>query len=408
MPDKKTDENYMSIALDLAAMGQGRTSPNPMVGAVIVKEGKIVGKGWHKKAGTPHGEAVALTNAGASAEGGTLYVNLEPCCHRDKLTPPCTDAILKSGIRRVVVGMEDPNPKVSGKGIEILREAGLQVDVGVLKERCERLNRVFAKFISTRMPFVTLKVAQTLDGKIATSTGESKWITGPEARKHGHMLRNFSDAIIVGIGTVLRDDPSLTTRLEDVENARDPERIILDSTLRIPLDAKVLNVQSKARTYIATTLAAPTAKIKELKKKGAEILMMEGDAIKLPLLMEELGKMGLINVLVEGGSRVNVEALRCGVVDKAMFFIAPKILGGDDARGSIGGSSPESLDMAIPLFDMRFSKLGEDLLVEGFLKKRAERPEEAGRPQPVERQNGEEEAHAEKDRRRRRRKRHKK
>ncbi len=404
MSDKKSDENYMSIALDLAAKGQGRTSPNPMVGAVIVKDGKIVGKGWHRKAGTPHGEAAALMDAGPNAEGGTLYVNLEPCCHRDKLTPPCTDAILGSRIRRVVVGMPDPNPKVAGKGIDTLREAGVKVDVGVLRERCERLNRVFTKFITTRMPFVTLKVAQTLDGKIATSTGESKWITGPEARKHGHMLRNVADAIIVGIGTVLRDDPSLTTRLEDVENARDPERIILDSTLRIPLDAKVLNVQSKAKTYIATTLAAPTAKIKEIKKKGAEILMMEGDAIKLPLLMEELGKMGLINVIVEGGSRVNAEALRSGVVDKAAFFIAPKILGGDDARGSIGGSSPESLDMAIPLLDMRFTRLGEDLLVEGFLKRSEEyhpdQQQSSDRPQPVDRLPD--------DRRHRRRKRHKK
>jgi diaminohydroxyphosphoribosylaminopyrimidine deaminase/5-amino-6-(5-phosphoribosylamino)uracil reductase len=400
MPDKKTDENYMSIALDLAAMGRGRTSPNPMVGAVIVKDGNIVGKGWHKKAGTPHGEAAALIKAGANAEGATLYVNLEPCCHRDKLTPPCTDAILKSSIRRVVVGMLDPNPKVSGKGVEILREAGVEVEVGVLQERCEKLNKVFTKFILTRMPFVTLKVAQTLDGKIATSTGESKWITGPEARKHGHMLRNFADAIVVGIGTVLRDDPSLTTRIEDAENTKDPERIILDSTLRIPLDAKVLNVQSKATTYIATTLAAPTAKIKELKKKNAEIIILgEGSSITMPLLMEELGKMGLINVLIEGGSRVNAEALRSGVVDKVAFFIAPKILGGDDARGSIGASSPESLDQAIPLYDMRFTRLGEDILVEGFLKK----PDE-GRPE----HNGQGEPQEEKTHHRRRRKRHKK
>ena len=386
MPDKKTDENYMSIALDLAAMGRGRTSPNPMVGAVIVKDGKIVGKGWHKKAGTPHAEALALLKAGADAEGGTLYVNLEPCCHLDKLTPPCTDAILKSSIRRVVVGMLDPNPKVSGKGIETLREGGVEVEVGVLQERCEKLNKVFTKFILTRMPFVTLKVAQTLDGKIATSTGESKWITGPDARKHGHMLRNFADAIVVGIGTVLRDDPSLTTRIEDAENTKDPERIILDSTLRIPLDAKVLNVQSKATTYIATTLAAPTAKIKELKKKNAEIIILgEGGSITMPLLMEELGKMGLINVLIEGGSRVNAEALRSGVVDKVAFFIAPKILGGDDARGSIGASSPESLDQAIPLHDMRFTRLGEDVLVEAFLKKPDEEcPEDTGQEEPQE------------------------
>jgi diaminohydroxyphosphoribosylaminopyrimidine deaminase/5-amino-6-(5-phosphoribosylamino)uracil reductase len=390
MPDRKTDENYMVIALDLAQMGRGTASPNPMVGAVVVKDGKVVGKGFHKRPGTPHGEAIALMKAGDKAEGATLYVNLEPCCHTDKLTPPCTEAVIKSKVARVVVGMVDPNPKVSGRGIKELQDAGIEVDVGILQERCEKLNFGFTKFIRTGIPFVTIKVAQTIDGKIATSTGESKWITGPEARRHGHLMRNQSDAILVGIGTVLRDDPSLTTRLGEGEESRDPSRIILDSSLRIPLDAKVLNVDSKAKTFVATTIAAPTQKIKELKKKKAEILIIDADGsgkVSMPLLMEELARMGMTNVLVEGGARTNAEALRAGVVDKVMFFIAPKILGGDDAKGSIGGTSPESLDDAIPIYDTHYTRLGDDLLIEGFIRKpgaEATPSVSPGEPQPDE------------------------
>ena len=372
MNENKTDEYYMNIALDLAQMGKGMTSPNPMVGAVVVRDGKIVGKGWHKKAGTPHGEAIALDKAGAKAEGGTLYVNLEPCCHTDKLTPPCSEAVIKSKVAKVVIGMVDPNPKVSGKGVEALKKAGIEVVVGVLQERCERLNQVFTKYITTGMPFVTMKIAQTLDGKIATATGESKWITGVEARRFGHTLRNYADAIVVGIGTVLRDDPSLTTRLEDNPNSRDPNRIILDSRLRIPPDAKVLNVDSKATTYVATTVAAPTQKMKEVKAKGAELLIIdeaEEGMLNLVMLMEELAKMGMTNILFEGGARVNAEALRSGIIDKAMFFIAPKLLGGDDAKGSIGGRSPESLSDAVPLLDIHYTRLGDDLLIEGYLNK---------------------------------------
>ncbi|HLB25541.1 MAG TPA: bifunctional diaminohydroxyphosphoribosylaminopyrimidine deaminase/5-amino-6-(5-phosphoribosylamino)uracil reductase RibD [Nitrospirota bacterium] len=379
MPDRKTDENFMAIALDLALLGRGTASPNPMVGAVVVKDGKIVGKGFHKRPGTPHGEAIALAKAGDKAEGATLYVNLEPCCHRDKLTPPCTEAIMGSGVSRVVVGMVDPNPKVSGKGIQTLREAGVEVEAGVLQERCERLNSAFSKYITSGYPFVTIKIAQTLDGKIATSTGESKWITSLDARRYGHMLRDKADVIIVGIGTILRDDPSLTTRLEE-EKGRDPHRVVLDSHLRVPLDAKVLSVDSKARTYIATTVDAPTHKMKELKKMKAELLIIDKDEegrVSLPMLMEELARMGMTNLLIEGGARVNSEALRAGVVDKVMFFIAPKILGGDDARGSIGGKSPESIADAIPVHDMHYTRLGDDLLVEGYVKKRAHAAETA-------------------------------
>lgn len=370
MADIKTDEKYMAIALDLAEKGRGTTSPNPMVGAVVVKDGKVVGKGWHKKAGTPHGEAIALEKAGKLAVGGTLYVNLEPCCHRDKLTAPCTDAVISSKVSRVVVAMVDPNPKVAGRGIEKLREAGIEVVTGVLGERAMRLNEVFTKYITTGYPFVTLKVAQTLDGKIATASGESKWITGPEARKTGHRLRSQSDAIMIGVGTVLKDDPSLTTRLEDMPETRDPHRIILDSHLRLPLDAKVLNLVSKSKTFIATTIAASTGKMKSIKAKKAEILIIDADEngrVNIPALMEELARLGMTNILLEGGARVNSAVLRAGMVDKAMFFIAPKILGGDDARGSIGGGSPDSLDKAVMLTCVHHTTVGQDILVEGYI-----------------------------------------
>jgi len=370
MDDKKTDEKFMGMALDLAGLGRGTATPNPMVGAVVVKDDKVVGKGWHKRPGTPHAEAIALEKSGAKAEGATLYVNLEPCCHTDKLTPPCTDAVIKSKVARVVIGMVDPNPKVAGKGIQALRDAGIEVETGVMHDRAEKLNRAFSKHIITGMPYVTMKVAQTLDGKIATSTGESRWITGLDSRRQGHLLREQADAIIVGIGTVLRDDPSLTTRLDDALNPRDPHRIILDSQLRVPLDAKVLNVDSKAKTYIATTIAASTQRMKEIKKKKGEILIIDSDSegrVSFGLLMEELARMGMTNVLIEGGARVNAEALRAGVVDKVMFFIAPRILGGDDARGSIGGKSPETLIDAVPLRDVHFNRVGDDILVEGFV-----------------------------------------
>jgi diaminohydroxyphosphoribosylaminopyrimidine deaminase / 5-amino-6-(5-phosphoribosylamino)uracil reductase len=370
MADTRQDEKYMSMALELAEKGRGTASPNPMVGAVIVKDGKVVGKGWHKRPGTPHAEAVALEKAGALSEDATIYVNLEPCCHRDKLTPPCADAIIRHRVARVVIGMVDPNPKVSGKGIQVLRDAGIQVDLGVMGERCERLNEAFSKHITTGMPFVTLKVAQTLDGKIATSSGDSKWITGPDARRLGHRLRSHSDAIMVGIDTVLKDDPSLTTRLEEQPGARDPHRVILDSRLRIPLDAKVLNQTSKSLTYIATTIDAPTAKLREIKKKKAEILILDKDEsgmIDMPSLMQEISKLGMTSVLVEGGAHVNASALRSGMVDKVVFFLAPKLLGGDDARGSIGGGSPDSLDKAVELTCVSHTTVGRDIMVEGYI-----------------------------------------
>jgi len=371
--DLKKDDIYMAMALELAEKGRFTANPNPMVGAVIVVGDKVVARGWHKRPGTPHAEAMALDKAGDRANGSTLYVSLEPCCHKDKRTPPCTDRVIKAGVSRVVIAMSDPNPKVNGKGIKMLRDAGLDVKVGTLRERAEQLNRPFSKYITAGAPYVTLKVAQTLDGKIATSTGESKWITGPESRQYGHMVRNRVDAIMVGIGTIMKDDPSLTTRVEGGGLSHDPHRIILDSHLRIPLDAKVLNLRSRAKTYVATTVNAPTSKMKEVKDKKAEILIVDPDEtgrISFPALMDELAKLGMLNLLIEGGARVNASALRAGVVDRALFFIAPKILGGDDARGSIGGGSPEYLDDAINLNIIKHTNLGRDILIEGIVEAR--------------------------------------
>src|SRR5512143_342746 len=261
------DEKYMRMALRLAARAKGRTSPNPMVGAVVVKNGKVVATGYHHRAGEPHAEAIALRKAGRQAKGATLYVTLEPCSHTDKRTPPCTPLVMQSGVKRVVIGMIDPNPRVSGGGVKTLGKAGLEVVTGVLETGAKKLNEAFIKHISSGMPFVTLKIAQTLDGKVATATGESKWITGELARQEGHRLRDTNDAILVGINTVLKDNPSLTAR---VPGGRDPLRVIVDSRLRIPADARVITQKSSVGTVVAALADAPKAKIKKLQDAGAE------------------------------------------------------------------------------------------------------------------------------------------
>lgn len=348
-------------------MGKGRTSPNPMVGALVVKGKRIIGKGYHKKSGTPHAEILALEEAGKDAIDSTLYVNLEPCCHYDKKTPPCTDVIIKSGVKRVVLSMIDPNPKVSGKGIKILRKAGIKVEKGILEEESMRLNEAYIKYITTGSPFVILKIASSLDGKIATASGESKWITGDKSRKKVHHLRSEVDAVMVGIGTVLKDDPRLDVRLV---KGRDPHRIILDSKLKIPLNAKVLNTESEAKTFIATGPDAPKEKIAALKERGAEIIPVDlsEDYINLSSLMKELGSRGIMSLMIEGGSETNASALKEGIVDKVLLFISPKIIGGHDSKGSIGGKSPERLSDAIILRDIKMKRLGEDILIEGYLK----------------------------------------
>ena len=365
-----TDNFYMQKALDLAARFKGRTSPNPMVGAVIVKGNKVIAEGWHRKAGTPHAEVVALKKAGPGAKGATLYVNLEPCCHMEKRTPPCTKAIIKSGIEKVVVAMIDPNPNVSGKGLKELRKAGIITGTGILKEKAQKLNEAFIKYISKKEPFVIPKIAQSLDGKTATAGGESKWITGPEARKKVHKLRNEVDAVLVGIGTVRKDNPSLDCRIRGGKN---PYRIVVDSRLQISLNAKVLK-HNDGRTIIAATEKADKQKISALIKKGCKVLIIKTEAgksgsqrVDLKVLMKELVRLDITSVMIEGGSSINSSALSSKIVDKVMFFTAPKIIGGVDAVPSVGGKSPALLKNAIELKDIQATAFGRDILLEGYI-----------------------------------------
>lgn len=360
------DEKYMRMALRLAEKARGRTSPNPMVGAVIVKNGRVIASGYHRKAGEPHAEANALMRAGSSAKGSTLYVTLEPCSHTNKRTPPCCPLVVEKGIKRVVVAMIDPNPDVSGDGIMRLRKEGIQVTTGVLEAEAKKLNEAFVKHVSSHMPFVTLKLAQTLDGKIATSSGESKWITGEQARKEGHKLRDSHDAILVGINTILSDDPSLTTR---VPGGKDPVRVIVDSSLRIPLNARVLTRKSPARTILAT-LSGSTRKIGKLRKSGAEVIRARSKNGRVDLrdLMRKLGRMGIMSILIEGGSEVNASALKAGIVDKVVLFVAPMLMTGSDSICSVGGSSPLRLAHAVKLRDLSCNKVGDDLMIEGYVR----------------------------------------
>lgn len=368
MPDDKT---FMQRALTLAAKGKGRTSPNPMVGAVIVKNNKIIASGYHKKAGTPHAEIRALKKAGAKAGGATLYVNLEPCCHTEKKTPPCTRAIIKAGIKKVVTAMIDPNPKVSGRGIRELQNAGIETRAGIMRTEAERLNEEFIKFITKKEPFVILKIAQSLDGKIATAKGESKWITGEDARKYVHKLRNEVDAVLVGIGTVKKDNPSLTCR---IKGGRNPFRVIVDSALRLPLNAKVLK-HKDGKTIIATIspkkfLADYQKKISLLRNRGVQILITKKDKngmVNLKSLMKELAKLDISSVMIEGGSAINASALSSGIVDKIMMFTASKIIGGTDAVPSFGGKSLSVLSAAKTLRNTSIKSIGNDILIEGYV-----------------------------------------
>lgn len=359
----KSDQDFMRRALELAALARGKTSPNPLVGAVVVKDGVIVGEGYHRKAGTPHAEVIALREAGLRAKGADLYVSLEPCCHYGR-TPPCTKAIIEAGIKRVVVACEDPNPLVAGKGIEILRQAGITVDVGVLREEARRLNEVFFKYITTGRPFVTLKAAMSLDGKIATFTGDSKWITGEQARQYAHQMRAEHDAVMVGIGTVLADDPLLTVRLPGED--RRPLRVIVDSRLRIPLESRIVLTAKEFPTVVAAVRhEGNQGKKKSLEERGVEVWELPADRgrVDLKALLSELGKREVTSVLLEGGATLNASALEAGVVDKFVFFIAPKIIGGSRAPGPVGGNGAKKVEDAWLVSDLEFSRIGEDLMI---------------------------------------------
>lgn len=365
------DELYMMRALRLAAKAINMTSPNPMVGAVIIKDGKIIAEDFHRKQGTPHAEALAIEKAKGKSKGSVLYVNLEPCCHTDKKTPPCTVAIIKSGIRKVVIGMMDPNPKVSGKGILELQKAGLEVRSGILREKAERLNETYIKYITTGMPFVILKIAMTLDGKIGTPEGQSKWITSEEARNMVHRLRNNVDAVISAIGTVKADDPEFTAR---IKGSRNPKRIIIDPKLEVDLNAKVLRVPPQTimitnKLITGSHQSAVEEKKKMLFDKGVQIIQCKGERLDLVWLMKKLGEAEITSVLIEAGSSMNAYALEEEIVDKVMFFIAPKIIGGKESFPAIGGKTFRRLEEAYRLKDVKIRGVGEDILVEGYIEK---------------------------------------
>lgn len=361
------DDIFMRRALHLAERARGRTSPNPLVGAVVVRDGQVVGEGYHRKAGTPHAEVHALNQAGAMAKGATLYVTLEPCAHYGR-TPPCAEAIVKAGIRKVVAAMTDPNPKVAGKGLEYLKKHGVEVVNGFMEDEARQLNEAFLKYITTGMPYVVLKMAMSLDGKIATFTGDSKWITGQEAREFVHCLRDSHDAILVGIGTVLADNPRLTTRLPG-GSGRDPIRIILDSKLRIPLDSQVLKSRSNAQTIIATTEQYDPAKKKLLEQMGALVLVLPATngRVDLTKLLQALAAREITSILVEGGSSVNASFIETGLVDKVYAFIAPKIIGGTEALGPVGGKGVARVETAVPVQSMKVTLIGDDVLICGYL-----------------------------------------
>jgi len=363
------DHYFMKMALALAEKGRGFTSPNPMVGAVVVQDGKVVGKGWHQRAGEAHAEVNAIDDAGVLSKGATIYVTLEPCNHTGR-TPPCTKKIIESGIRRAVVAMKDPNPGVIGGGMEVLQKAGIEVTHGVCEKQAEKLNEVFIKYIRTGKPFVVLKIASTLDGRIATRTGDSKWVTSEAARNLVHKIRNETDAVMVGINTVKVDNPSLTARLPG-RTGRDPRRIVLDTRLSIPLDARLIHIQSDSDTMVVCGKSAPPKKKQALKEKGVTILETgeKDGGIDLSALMPVLGEMGITSLLIEGGSRVAQSALQAHIVDKVLFFYAPKILGGDDGFPICKGTGPETMNQAMPVRDMIVKRFENDILIEGYLGK---------------------------------------
>lgn len=363
------DHYFMKMALALAEKGRGFTSPNPMVGAVVVQDGKVVGKGWHQRVGEAHAEVNAIDDAGVHSKGATIYVTLEPCNHTGR-TPPCTKKIIESGIRRVVVAMKDPNPGVIGGGMDMLQKAGIEVTPGVCEKQAEKLNEVFIKYIRTGQPYVILKIASTLDGRIATRTGDSKWVTSEAARNMVHEIRNETDAVMVGINTVKVDNPSLTARLPG-RTGRDPRRIVLDTRLSIPLDARLIHIQSDSDTMVVCGKSAPPKKKQALKEKGVTILEAgeKDGGIDLSALMPVLGKMGITSLLIEGGSRVAQSALQARIVDKVLFFYAPKILGGDDGFPIFRGTGPDTMNQAIPVQDMIVKRFENDILIEGYLGK---------------------------------------
>lgn len=359
------DQYYMGRALALAKKGWGKTSPNPMVGAVVVKNGKIVGEDYHHRAGEPHAEVLALQKAGKKARGADIYITLEPCTHTGR-TPPCAPKVIQSGIKRAVIGVSDPNPKVAGKGIKALRDAGIEVKVGVMADECRRLNEVFFHWVTTGKPFVTLKAAFSLDGKIATRGGESKWISSEESRNMVHKMRTGVDAVLVGIGTVLADNPRLTARLN--RPVKQPLPIILDANLRTPLTAEVL--KHPRGCLIVTGKCASSTKRKKLEQSGARILTVveRNGFIEWNTLLKKLGAMEITSLLIEGGAGIFSSAFENRVVNKAVFFIAPILIGGEKAKSMFEGEGFDKLRNCLRLHDVSIRRIGGDIMVQGYFR----------------------------------------
>jgi len=358
------DRSFMRRALVLARKGIGRTSPNPAVGAVIVKRGKVIGEGWHRKAGSPHAEIEALRSARTDVTGSTMYVTLEPCSHHGR-TPPCADALVGSGIRRVVVGMTDPNPLVSGSGVKKLARAGIEITAGVLEDECRALNGAYIKHITTGRPLVTIKLASTLDGRIATSSGESKWITGPAARRFVHRMRAATDAVMVGRATVMKDDPSLTVR--DARGCS-PMRVVVDSSFKSPLAAAVFD--GSVETVLFTTRAASKSKVAKARQAGVDVVLLPKGAggVDLERALKELGKRGAVSLLVEGGSALAASFIKARLADRLTLFMAPMLIGADGVA-SVGPLGLKRLSKAPGLEWERVKRLGADILMEGSFKR---------------------------------------
>lgn len=363
------DTMFMKKAISLAKKGEGLVDPNPLVGAIIVKDERIIGKGYHEYFGGNHAEINALENAFENTKDSTMYVTLEPCSHFGK-TPPCVEAIIKGGIKRVVIGLVDPNPLVSGNGIKTLRDHGIEVVTGVLENECRELNEVFLKYIETKLPFVTLKYAMTLDGKISSYTGDSKWISNLKSRKYVHKLRHINAAIMVGIGTVLSDDPSLNTRL-DIEKPLDPIRIIVDTRGRIPIDSKVVNLKSNAKTIVATSDLIETEKLNALESKNVTVIIcpMVNNQVDLNYLLKSLAKRDISSILLEGGSELNFNMLKENLIDKVITFIAPKIIGGKSSKTPVGGEGIELMKDSINTENIKYKTFDDDICIESYIKK---------------------------------------
>lgn len=356
------DEHYMRLALELANKGEGYTNPNPIVGAVVVKEGKIVGQGYHHEFGGPHAEVYALEEAKEKARDATIYVTLEPCSHYGK-TPPCVDRIIQARISRAVIACRDPNPLVNGKGIEKMRASGIEVSEGVLIKEAQRANEIFFKFVKTNTPFVQLKLAMSLDGKIATRTGDSQWITGKEARTEVHRLRRRFAAVLVGVNTVIKDAPLLTVRHVRGPN---PVRIVLDGQGRMPVQARMFSAEGRT---IVVTAAMSDSKEEQLRANGAEVwrLASHYNRVDLRALLSLLARENIDSVLIEGGGETAASFLESGLVDKVSFFIAPIIIGGRNSIGTIAGEGVDKVSDAFKLYEVSIMKLGDDMMIEGYL-----------------------------------------